>query len=395
MHSPIKKHLFILTSSWLIVNILVYLSLGVKYAIDTTRFHSEASAWIAGRFEFSYHFWYSGYIAILALCNVFFHSIYPSIIIQCGLSLISILLFYKGLCRLLKAESTAFIAALFVILYIPIQQWNVCLLTESFYISSILLFVWAYSIENNHTKWIILLSIAFLATTLRPNGGILLITAFVLLAKQFITIENRKYIYGTGLFVAIGLFFLLNNTTRIFYQFLMDSFNKGEVICGYSGWIIAIETKIEVTDSKGSIIKILELLISHPWQCIQLGIYRFIALWADVRMYYSTTHNTYIVLMLLPTYVFSCIGMFHYKKIHSGLFLITLLYAGLNSLLVVITYADWDGRFLAPLLPVLFIWSALGIHDLHRRQNSCQQKLNKAFCIFCLSMFCAIQTIYP
>jgi len=366
MHSLTKKHQFILTSSWLVVNLLAYLNVGIKYAIDTTRFDSEASAWVGGTFEFSYHFWYSGYIAILALCKLCFHSIYPSIVIQCGLSLISILLFYKGLCRLLKTESSAFIAALFVILYMPIQQWNICLLTESFYISSILLFVWTYSLENSKLKWTSMLIIAIAATTIRPNGGIVLITAFVLLAKQFIVTENRKYIYGTGILAMLGLLVLLNNTTSIFYHFLIDSFKKGEVICGYSGWTIPMKTTIEVNDSNGSIIKIMQLLFVHPLESIQLGLYRFIALWSDVRMYYSAVHNSFIVLLLLPTYLFAGIGMYQYRKIYSGLFLITILYAGLNSLLVMITYADWDGRFLAPLLPMIFIWSALGIQYIYK-----------------------------
>src|SRR6478752_10219443 len=121
MQNPIKKHLFILTSSWILVNLLVYMTLGIKYAIDTTRFDTEATAWVNGTFEFSYHFWYTGYIALLALCKLLFHSIYPSIVLQLGFSLISILLFYKGLCRILKNELTAFLTTLLVVLYIPIQ----------------------------------------------------------------------------------------------------------------------------------------------------------------------------------------------------------------------------------------------------------------------------------
>lgn len=362
-----KKHLFILTTSWLLVNLLVYMYLGTKYAIDTVRFDTEAEAWINGTFEFSYHFWYTGYIAILALCKLLFQSIYPSIIIQLSLSLISILLFYKGLSRILQNQLTAFIAALLIILYIPIQQWNDCLLTESFYISSVLLFVWAYSIIDTKTKWISLLMFACLATILRPNGGILLITFFILLAKQFITLGNRKFIYASAVLAAIGLLYLLNNTTNIFYHFLIDSFNKGEVICGYSGWTIPIENTIKKDDSTGSIIKIIQLMGSNPTACIQLAIFRFIALWADVRMYYSNVHNIYIGCVLLPAYVFAGIGFFQNRKIYRDLFLITLIYTGLNSLLIMITYADWDGRFLAPLLPIIFIWSGLGMmNSIHR-----------------------------
>jgi len=362
----INKRVFIISIFWILINGFLLYHLGVKYAIDTARFDTEASAWINGTFEFSYHFWYSGYIAILALCKLCFHSIYPSILIQSGLSLISILLFYKGLCRILKIESTAFIAALLVILYIPIQQWNVCLLTESFYVSAVLLFVWAYSIENTRTKWITLLLVALIATILRPNGGILLITFFILIGKEGTAQFIQKYLYGFAAFALLELFFLLNTQTTIFYTFLNDSFVKGEIICGYSGWIVPVKSQINIDNTDGSIIKIIQLFITHPWEYLQLGSFRFIALWTDIRMYYSTIHNSFIVLMLLPTYLFAGIGVYKYRKIYSGLFLITILYAGLNSLLVMITYADWDGRFLAPLLPMIFIWSALGIQYIYK-----------------------------
>ncbi len=359
-----RKHLFILSSSWLIVNLLLYFFMGVKYAIDTTRFDNEASAWLAGTFETSYHFWYSGYIAILAICRLLFSSIYPSVLLQCIVSLTATLLFYTGLCRILKNERTAFIAAGLTILYLPIQQWNICLLTESFFISSILLFIWAYSIEDTRTKWTILYIMSIIATTLRPNGGVLLLALFILTARKILTKKNSLYIYTTGLLVLIGILFLLNQSTDVFYKFLADSFAKGEIICGYNGWTIPIETPASVSTSAGSIVKTFNLFIEQPLKSMQLGCCRFVALWTDVRMYYSSLHNIFISLLLFPAYLFAGIGVGYYRKIYPGLLLFTLVYTGLNSVLIMITYADWDGRFLAPLLPVMFIWSALGIQKM-------------------------------
>lgn len=367
MKSLNNKHLFILSGSWLTVNLLLYFLLGTKYAIDTARFDSEASAWLSGTFETSYHFWYSGYIAILTLCRLLFSSIYPSILIQCGVSLSATLLFYKGLCSILKNEFTAFIAAGLTILYLPIQQWNVCLLTESFFISSILIFVWAYSIEDKRTKWFSLYIIAAFTATLRPNGGILLIALFILTAREILTKQNRLYIYTTGLLLLTGILFLLNNTTDIFYQFMIGSFAKGEIICGYNGWTIPVETPASVSTSEGSIVKIFSLMIEQPLKILQLGCCRLVALWTDVRMYYSPLHNICISLLLFAAYLLAGIGIRYYRNVYAGLFLFTLIYTGLNSLLVMITYADWDGRFLAPLLPAIFIWTALGIQKMCTR----------------------------
>ena len=337
------------------------MTMGVKYAIDTARFDTEATAWINGTFEFTYHFWYTGYIAILTISKLLFHSIYPSILFQYAFSFCSTLLFHQGLSKIIKNTRAAFIATLAVILYIPIQQWNRCLLTESIFISLVLLFIWACSIENKKSKWLSLFIIAIAAASVRPNGGTLLITCLVIYYIHFINSIQKKNIYII-VGVCIGtLLYLLNACTDTFYSFLLNSFNKGEVICEYPGWTVTIHTLHENNHSTGSIIKTFLLFYDHPVESIQLAVYRLIALWTDLRAYYSYIHNVFIGIFLLIGYSMAVIGFIQSKKIYRELFLITIIYTGLNSLLVMITYADWDGRFLSPLLPIVFIWSGLGI----------------------------------
>jgi hypothetical protein len=356
----INKHLFILLSCWLLINGFLLYSLGIKYAIDTTRFNAEANAWLNGQFEPSYRLWYSGYIAILFICKSIFHSIYPSIAFQYLLSLIATVLFYQGLCKLLKNNTATFFSTLLLICYLPIQQWNTCLLTESIFISLILLFVRAFSIEKKSHKWLILILISILAATVRPNGGILFFTCMSVYGIQFIQQDKKISILFT-MIIAIALF-LLHSFTDTFYQFLLDSFNKGEIICGYNHWTSPYKTNIQNDHSSGSIIKILELFFANPIKSMQLFASRFFALWSDMRSYYSLSHNLFIGLYLIIAYAAAIIGFIQYRKVFTELASATLLYCGINSLLIMITYADWDGRFLAPLLPMVFIWSGLGIY---------------------------------
>lgn len=368
-----NKHIFFLAICWFLVNGFLFYSLGIKYAIDTTRFEAEATAWLNGHIEPSYRLWYSGYIAVLAICKSIFHSIYPSIIFQYLLSFVATIFFYKGLCKLLKNEQAAFFSSLLVLCYLPIQQWNTCLLTESIFISLILLFVWAFSIEKTSRKWFILLLISILAATVRPNGGILLITCCAVYAIPSLQ-QNKKLPIPFILYLIIALL-ILHSYTDTFYQFLLDSFNKGEIICGYNHWPFPNKTNIPNDNSSGSITKIIDLISSNPIKSMQLFLSRFVALWIDVRTYYSLPHNLFIVVYLFVAYATAIIGFIQYRKIFYELALITLLYCGMNSLLVMITYADWDGRFLAPLLPMIFIWSGLGIYfsiQFLKRKNTAE-----------------------
>ncbi len=353
-----NKHVCILISCWFLINAFLFFSLGINYAIDTTRFEAAADAWLNGTFEPDYLLWYSGYTTFLVLSKLLFHSIYPTIFFQYLLSLTSSMLFYEGVCKLLKNKQTGFFATLLVISYAPIQQWNTCLLTESVFISLILLFVWALSIETKSHKYVLLLFISTLAALLRPNGGILLITFCCIYEIHSIRQTKKSLVFLiTGAAIMV---FLLNSFTTTFYQFLLDSFNKGEIICGYHAWTIPNGEHIAADVSRGSIPKIVTLIFSDPVKSMHLFTGRFAALWMDVRSYYSLTHNVYIGLYLLPAYAAAIIGFIQYRKVFTELAWATLLYCGMNSLLVMITYADWDGRFLAPLLPMVFIWSGLG-----------------------------------
>jgi len=348
--------------------------MGIKYAIDTTRFDNEATAWTNGTFEFTYHFWYTGYIAILTASKLIFHSIYLSILFQYIFAFCSTLLFYQGLSKISKNNRAAFITTLAIIFYIPIQQWNRCLLTESIFISLVLLFIWGYSIENKRYKWIALFIVAVAAATVRPNGCILLISCLMMYCGHFIYYTQKKNIYILTAASIVFLVYLLNTYTDTFYLFLLNSFNKGEVICGYSGWTVSIQSVSQNDPLTGSITKIFFLFYDHPIESIQLGTYRLLALWTDLRMYYSCIHNIFIGIFLCVMYSMACIGFMQYKKIYRELLWITCSYIGMNSLLIIITYADWDGRFLAPLLPIVFIWSGLGInysiHFLNRKKTA-------------------------
>lgn len=355
-----SKHLFILISCWFLVNGFIFYVLGIKYAIDTTRFEAEANAWLNGEFEPSYRLWYSGYIAFLVLCKSIFHSIYASIAIQYILSLLSTIFFYKGLIKLLKNEQAAFYATLLVVFFTRIQLWNTSLLTESIFISLILLFVWAFTIEKKSVKWFSLILIAVLAASVRPNGGILILTCCGVYAIQSIQQEKRFPTFFT-IGIAITLL-IIHFSTETFYLFLLDSFNKGEIICGYTHWTSSHETYIVNNPSSGSLTKIIQLLSSDPVKSVKLFLSRFLILWADIRPYYKPGHNIYLGIYLLISYTTAVIGFIKYRKEFSVLALGTLLYCGMNSFLVMITYADWDGRFLAPLLPIVFIWSGLGIY---------------------------------
>jgi hypothetical protein len=80
---------------------------------------------------------------------------------------------------------------------------------------------------------------------------------------------------------------------------------------------------------------------------------------AHVKPYYSFLHNAFIVCFLLPVYFFAIRGVRHILE--NKMRVLLFVFIGFQVVTVSLTSENWDGRFLLPVLPWVFIVSALGI----------------------------------
>jgi len=83
----------------------------------------------------------------------------------------------------------------------------------------------------------------------------------------------------------------------------------------------------------------------------------------NVRPFRSMAHNLVSLLVLVPCYASFVYSMISQKvKLQISVFAIT--YVFLHVLSVSITSDDWDGRFLIPILPVVFIVAGYGVINI-------------------------------
>lgn len=88
----------------------------------------------------------------------------------------------------------------------------------------------------------------------------------------------------------------------------------------------------------------------------------------NVKPYFSILHNTLIVLVLYPLYYFAVKGFLQFpvdRKEH--IFISTYFIA--QALTVALSSENWDGRFLIPVLPFVFMLSAIGLTPLIKKHR--------------------------
>ncbi len=72
----------------------------------------------------------------------------------------------------------------------------------------------------------------------------------------------------------------------------------------------------------------------------------------NVKPYYSWLHNAHIAVFLYPVYTAAAYGFWHLEKVK--LKLVTGSFIAFQFLTVCFTSVNWDGRFLLPVLPLVF-----------------------------------------
>ncbi len=327
--------------------------------VDTQRYIEEATYWQQGQSAESYHFWYSGYILLLLINKVLFSSYSAIVVLQMVFSILALLSCYQAL-KTVTAANPALFSCLFVVLYLPIQQWNVYLLTESLYISSLLFLFSAFLGVFKKWTWLFILISSYMIISLRPNGFTIILA--ILCAWTFFKIIKKQNKWPITLFLFICfsiVIWLVQLKATVFATFIQNSFSAGEIICGYVGHTIPTNYEtLPITDN--AVALIIKMLFNNPLATTKLVLWKLFYLIFDVRPYYTFGHNLFILAFLIPFYLLCFYGIVaHFKKQYYQAVVI-LFFVLFNVVIVLISYVDWDGRFLAPLLVSLVFTNAFG-----------------------------------
>jgi hypothetical protein len=300
----------------------------------------------------------------LAICKKIDPNLNSLGVIQILLAGLAGLALYDLGCSLASPMCGVIAATLF--LWNPdLSRWHFYVLTESVYISCVILFVWSLSqfIEKPSPSLarVSLLVLATLVTaSVRPNGWFLVPIAFGVWIHRTFDMSGKRWalLLGSVFLFCIGLSFTWRTLAGIQYAIHPASYlRQGVVIWGFPSWNLSMPKFPAATSSlwTGDLKYDIVILFS----CLRLGLVRIFVEILHGRPFYSRLHNVAIALYLAPVYVFAMMG---YTQSKLPLLKACIAWVIAAQLLVIaLVCADWDGRFLLYILPLVSLLAAISL----------------------------------
>ncbi len=346
-----------LFAAWLLTQICWYMNTGGIFQQEEAIVYTHITDSLSkGQWDISSHFWlYAGYIGPLLLLKVIGLSyvwMYP---LQLGLSLVSLIAFYK-LLKTLQVKSTYILWGSMLYVTCPfIQNWNVYLYTDACFSHGvvILMYLLARETQKDFKSFYLITSLLFFLSFTRPIGFLLFPISIIFYFYKNKTFRQISVLTIFFLGMA-GLVIYFMSTGKDFYY--ANHNLETNIICGLPSQLQAFE----VNPFKNGMSPV-TYLITNPELTIRLFGSRLIkSLWMT-RPYFSAEHNLAIVFTLIVYYLPALSGLFislrkkkdTYYPFISGILILLIP----NMLLC----ADWHNRFMAPILPFILVFTALGL----------------------------------
>lgn len=167
------------------------------------------------------------------------------------------------------------------------------------------------------------------------------------------------------LIVLLGIF-LLNHMLSSFT--LIETYSRGDVIFLYPEIIVEEGDSLNLPKMASPISNLIYFIVHNFPYFIKLASLKLGYFFLNMKPYYSYPHNTFL-LLLLPIYYFAIKGGFSKSiSLQARSFIYTFI--AFQALIVMLTVEDWDGRFLVPVLPFIFILSAAGVSNFYSKKKS-------------------------
>lgn len=265
------------------------------------------------------------------------------------------------LARRLYDHKTGLLATFFYIAYADIHFWNYYILTNSLYTSMVIISLFLV-VERKGWWWIFLACfIVTFTSSLRLHGVVLLMSVGLYILSSLW--RSRRYMALAGL---AGLFLVASVVAMELVPSVVDLnlvgvYAEGRVIDAFEDGYLkmpgAFPESLDLVNNPFA--KIPYFIAEKPVYFLKLASMKLWYLFLHVRPYYSDFHNYFLVLTLVPSYILAVLGLISPTDYPADKNLL-LSFCVFQSIVVVLTFADWDGRYLVVMLPIIFIFSARG-----------------------------------
>lgn len=286
-------------------------------------------------------------------------------LVQAALSLLAAFLLRRIVLDLTGRPGAAFFAMACYLLAYPIIKWSLTLYSEGLFIPAGVLLI-AWTVHPHAPKAGIALALLWY-TSMRPTGILLALPLLLYCSPWTPSIPDRVKWIGLAL-LAFAILFL---------PVLPD-----DQLRGMAEGHVVLTDRAPYPDASGhltgrSLMAVQQALIREvgPGGWLQITLERAGSFLLPVRPWYSWPHNA-IVLPIVLLYPFAALGAWIGRQRPLVRALTTAVL--FHMALVMLTYDEWGGRFLGPVLPLIIVLAEVGIGHWSGRRTGRQQSGTKA-----------------
>lgn len=344
---------------WFVVQFIAWFLYGIQSPVDSELYVQEAAHLVNGVWPRDHELWYISYIFLLAALQVLGLPLSTVVVIQILVSAFALYSIYRIALLLNQSTGTALVAGLLCGLWFEFQQWNLIMYTDSLFIHLPVVVVYLFMSVKRNWAYAAACIMAIFSIMLRPLGiGLLSALLLWFLETNWSKVSPLMRV-SLGVCCILMLTFLANWVLGDFIDSILLSYAETEIIYPHINLGLSSPGALWLPDqSHVPVIRFLLFMLGNPIHASKLFLIKTVMFLIHVKPYYSVIHNLFIGSILVPVYFFTYNGLRMLRA--KGLRLFILVFVGSQILAVGLTSLNWDGRFLLPALPWLFLTAAIG-----------------------------------
>jgi hypothetical protein len=351
-------------AAFVAVNLLLIVINGVSSGGDTGLYVDGARAMLQGHPLIDRQPSYTGYIAIVALSLAAGAGLAGVIAIQ----LLAATAAAYAVWRVAGALGGSFAAAIAVWLFaldVDTNRWHRFVLSDSLFLSVATITVWlVYRVSAGGSLGArMVASVMLLITALiRPEGWFLIPLALAFWVWRMVA-PVRVRAAGVAGVIALCVVMAVLVVPRLGGNLKAvgpaDMLRAGQTIWDFNGWRVPMPADPVFEDGNRTSGDAVVYAFRHPISTVALMLARLGVHFAHVRPYFSPAHNAAIVVWLVPVYALAAWAL--WKTRSRALTVWLAAAAGSQLFVVALTHADWDGRYLSHMMPLIYPLTAYAV----------------------------------
>jgi len=353
---------------YLIISIINYNLYEFKIVNDSIRYLNYAEELKYNFYVDPHNIWYFGYVLFIYLSKQISSEPIFIIIFQYILGLIGIISLFYGSLILFNSKRAAVYTIFCYLVFYEIILWQSYVLCEGIYSSFICILLFAiiwYKKQRTKIGLLFLTVVIFFTIFIKPTGITIIISLLIYILYYLFKekYNNIKLVITSLMFIGISIIILNRMLTT---YVIIENYALGEIIYGVSGYkglhnveplLVSVPNNLYIpAENLSALNRIYLFIFYNPIYWSKLFFLKICYYVIHIRPYWSIAHNIFSLLILIPNYILSVIAV---KKMSINLNIRILLatYIVMHIIIIGFTSVDWDGRFLMPILPVIFLFA--------------------------------------